>query len=222
MKWFGRSRKSSSLASRLADYPAYAAPHTGDHLAFSDAQALENLDYLKHHRSERIRCLQQLLGEYAIDLTPVLEGGEYRSLIEALYAWAQREWPQAVDSQIATRAIWRQTDRQDKQIIYSLIMDCAIVLGDIIAARRSAFEWDVDLDPVNIRDEMPTARRVVLKAPSLLHPAQSVIIDCEQIVAAILIKPQSAANRAINLWLRVCDEAVSGATQGESVGVLTS
>ena len=41
---------------------------------------------------------------------------------------------------------------------------------------------------------------MVLRALSLLHPEQTVLIDCEELAVAMLLSPTAAANHAINLW----------------------
>ncbi len=209
MKWFGRAKNSSGLAASLAEYPAYDVPHSSTHLTLSDAQALENFEYFQSHKQQRIASLHALLVRVGIDLKPALNGADYTTSVEALYQWAQNEWAPAINSELATRAVWRTTHRSAEHIIYSVVMDCAIALGEIVIARRPEYTWAVDLHPDNIKDQMPSARRTVLSAISTTHPEQPILIDWEAIAVAMVIKPQSAANRAINLWLRVCDEAVN-------------
>ena len=221
MKWFGnkgsKHAKASELATQLAHYPAYIAPHTANHVSLSNAQALENLAYLHNNKAQRLNAFQSLLILHDINIKPILQGDHYDPIVESLYRWAQQEWAQAAPSSVATRSAWRNTNRQDEQIIYSLVMDCAIALGELIILHRPDFSWAVDLDPQNVKDQMPSAHRVVLQAPSLLYPEQTVLIDCEELAVAMLLNPTSAANRAINLWQRVCAEAISGATQGKQV-----
>ena len=217
VKWFGGNNKANTLTKALTDYPPYIAPHTGDYRSLTNAQALENLDFFEANKHQRLDALHTLVGQHGIELKPSLYNGQHQPMIDALYQWAQSEWLTAVSNDVANRSVWRDTHRQAEQIIYSVAMDTAIALGEIVKHHRPAFAWAIDLDPDNINDGMSSARRVVLQAPSLLHTGQSVSVDWEELVIAILIKPQSAANRAINLWGRVCDEAISGATQGEHV-----
>lgn len=217
MKWFGRDKGGPVLSALLREYSAYKAPHVGNHLMLSDVQAQENLAYLQASKAMRLDTLQSLLTHYEIALLPAVTEGDHRPVIDATYRWAQREWAASVPAQIAHRSVWRTTHRHAEQIIYSLVMDCAIALGEIVIRHRPAFAWAVDLNPQNIKEQMPSANRVILQAPSVLHPGQQVIIDWEELVVSLLLKPQSAANQAINLWQRVCDEAISGATQGEGV-----
>ncbi len=154
---------------------------------------------------------------YQIELSPALNGGDYNSVINELYQCAQNEWPSAIKHPIPTRSVWRQTNRCADEIIYSVIMDRAIFLGEIVIHHRPAFTWVVDLDPDNFYDQMASARRIVLQASSLLHPGKNVIVDWEELSVAMLIYSQSASNRAINLWQRACSEAISGVTQGQKI-----
>lgn len=221
MKLFGyigrKAVRTSTLATQLQHYSPYTAPHTANPVSLEPAQALENLAYLQNNKAQRLDTLHELLTLHGIAIKPALQGEPYEPMVESLYRWAQQEWPQAAAPAVAQRAMWRETTRQDNEIIYSLVMDCAIALGELVIHHRPDFSWAVDLDPQNIKDQMPSAHRVVLQAPSLSHPGQHVLIDWEELTVAMLLNPTSAANRVINLWQRVCAEAISGATQGQHV-----
>ncbi len=57
------------------------------------------------------------------------------------------------------------TIRQAGEILYSVVMHCAIALGDIVINQRLVYQWGLDLDPENCEDQMASARRVVYLSP---------------------------------------------------------
>jgi hypothetical protein len=197
----------------ITDYPAYTAPYCGDHNELSEQQAAENFTYFQQQKEKRLNHLAALLSHYSIDLHENLYTGDYRPLVKSLYEWFGKLWPTTIKPEFATRDVWRVTDRQREQILYSVAMDLGIALGEIIISRRPSYSWGLDLDPKNISDQMPTARRVVILAPSQIANDRLIVIDCEAICASLIFN-QSPTYGIMNLWLNMVNDAVSGLTEG--------
>ncbi len=217
MKWFSRSKQASQLARLLDSYKPYVAPHVlGNHL-LSEAQAADNLQYLLDNKNDRLKQLSALLAEFDITLTTNAAESEVEPLIEQLYRWAREHWPATISPKLATTKAWRTTDRQNDQIIYSVIMDTAIALGDMTIQQRPTFAWALDLDPVNIKDQMASAKRPVLQAKSISHPDTMALVDWEEVAVTQLIDHDMVAYKALNQWQQVYENAVSGLVEGSWV-----
>jgi len=214
MKWFSKSKKVSPLAKLLESYPAYKAPYTARNHTLTESQAGENLAYLLENKQARLEHLTMLLQEFDIGLTAQTKQEDATALIDSLYRWAREQWPTAVKADLATRGIWQTTHRQDDQIIYSVIMDTAIALADLSIQHRPTFQWALDLDPVNIKDEMASAKRPVIQANSVVLPGKVSIVDWEQAVMTQLVNRDMVAYQAINQWQKIYDEIVSGLVEG--------
>ena len=215
MEWLSWLSKKETplLAKQLEHYLPYLAPHCGDHNTFTPDQSRANLNYFLAHKSERINHLANLLAHFDIDLHSHLLQGEYQGLIQQLYQWACSEWLTAIHTEHTTWETWRTTHRQGEHILYSVAMDTSIALGEIIISRQPTFKWALDLDPDNIKDQMPSANRIVLAAPSHILSDSTAIIDLEMSCASTIIN-SSLAQRALNSWLKHVDDATSGLVEG--------
>jgi len=217
MKWFSRPKQVSKLALLLDSYPPYVAPHVMSNHLLSEAQANDNLQYLLDNKQARLKQLTELLAEFDIKLTPNAAEPEAEALIDVLYQWARKHWPTTIKPELATTKVWRTTDRQKEQIIYSVIMDTAIALGDMTIKQRPTFEWALDLDPVNIKDKMASAKRPVIQARSISHPDTMALVDWEEVTVTQLIDNDMVAHKALNQWKQVYENAVSGLVEGSWV-----
>lgn len=172
---------SGDLAARLATYPAYTPPHPGFGDQLSEADARANLDDLLTRRSERLAALGRLLAAYDIDLAAGLATPDPAAFLEALQRWTLATWPSVYDRDLARPQAWRETDRAGSEIVYSLLLDVGIALGEIVIARRPDYAWTLDLDPASRRDDMASWRRPVVRLasdPAIPTPIQ---FDFEEI-----------------------------------------
>lgn len=131
----------------------------------SVAQCRENLQYLLDVQEQRLQTAAELLGHFGIDLQAGLAAEDPREFLAALDQWAREEWPTAYRPSLAgTPLEWVALPKQRPQIVFAMLMDMAIVLGEIVTAKRPDYAWRLDLAADN--REMLTYRRVVLaKAP---------------------------------------------------------
>jgi hypothetical protein len=213
---------SSDLVQRLRAYPPYRAPHSGFGSQLTVQQAEANLAYFKAVLPTRLELLGTLLIETAdIDTAKGLDApaAHATTLTEALDRWARREWPALRTPQLAEYQRWHTTMRAGDDIVYSLLMDVAMLFGEVICRANPQWRWDLDLDRDNLRDGMASARRVVLLADPVGAAAHAFIVDVEGIVVGRFQQPTNvnwgvgadgASLRALNPWHRMVAEAIRG------------
>jgi len=164
-RWLGSSPSDSGrLSLLLADYPPYAVPHPGRARDLSLEQCRENLAYLLDHREQRLSALADLVGAFGIDARAGLAAPDPAPLLDALEQWARAEWPAIRIESIGDPERWLRSDKAGADIALSMLMDVAIVLGEIVVRRRADFSWQLDVDPANKR--MASYRRVVMMKPA--------------------------------------------------------
>ncbi len=187
--WLRRAaggRSAGRLAALLAAYPPYAIPHPGPGRALSLAQADANLAYLVAHRGKRLAAVRALLSECGVDMTDACGTGDPGPFLDRVWAWIRAEWPAIHDPLLARRDRWLGSRRAGEEIVYSLVADVAILLGEVVLSRRPDFGWALDLDPGNEGDEegMVSQRR-----PCVIRPA-------DDVVPAILYDPEDQVQGA--------------------------
>ena len=217
LEWLARqvrsraTPRSGGLAERLREYPAWDTPHAGPPRRWTDAQAHENLAHLLTHKPRRLELLADWLRPEGIDVRPALEGAAWEPAVDALHQWANATWPALLDARPATTAHWLSSDRRGDDIVFSLLLDISLLLGEFVVQRHAGFRWDLDLDPENGRDDMTSYRRVVLVMGHLGEPAPPLVLDVEATVVGHYLRPHSIANRLHNEWAALVQDAVSGA-----------
>jgi hypothetical protein len=187
------------------------APHVGPPRRWTDAQAHENLAHLMSHKPERLAGLARFLDPVGIDIRPALDGGPWEPTVQALHQWANAQWPALHDPRHASTAHWLASLRQGEDIVYSLLLDVALLLGELVVQRHPGFRWDLDLDPQNGRDDMTSYRRVVLLQGAPASSLPQVELDVEAVVVAHYQRPTSSVNWLRNEWAALVSDAVSGA-----------
>lgn len=212
---FGGAPAAPTLAARLAHYPPHQMPHAGWGRQLSVEAARENLAYFESVLPQRLALLGQLLSESAgIDTAPGLQSPHEHgaSLTQALSAWAGQTWPGLVELQPAISDGWYDSSRAGPDIALSLALDVAMLLGEVIRRGNPDWRWDVDLDRTNLRDQMVTARRVVLLADPVGEMKHPFVIDVEDIVVGRLRQPQSTlyGHAGLDPWQRMVTEGLRG------------
>ncbi|WIV98261.1 hypothetical protein [Kinneretia aquatilis] len=239
--WLTRKTERSegqALLQRLRErYPVYAAPHAyrRDGQLLSLAQAQENLEYLQTQRPTRLRIASDFLHtEAGVDVAVALAGAEPAALLDGLHRWSLRVFPalQKAAPQLARDEVWLASDRRGPEIVYSLLMDLALLLGELILIRRPAFQWALDLDEGNLLDGMDSVRRPVLQflptptptpTPTSTSTSTStstaagdasmppVQLDVEALVVHRYREPDSPSLQWMNGWAQLVQDARSGA-----------
>ncbi|MET0208884.1 MAG: hypothetical protein ABW220_07555 [Burkholderiaceae bacterium] len=199
-----------SLDRRLAAYPPYEIPHPGPGQALTLDQAQTNLDYLLAHRQARLAAFAALLRDEAgIDAAPALAGEDPAALLGALHTWLNQVLPPLLDRhpELTTAARWLSSRRSGEEIVFSFLMDLALLVGELIIVGRPSFSWKLDLDPRNRKDGMQSWQRPVLIAHR--PDGSQVELDIEE--GAFFRFVQSRRSSAlINEWLTVVREARAG------------
>ncbi|SLH88438.1 Uncharacterised protein [Mycobacteroides abscessus subsp. massiliense] len=151
---------SGKLPQLLADYPPYETPFPGDPRKLSLAQCEENLHYLLDQRAARLKIAADLLRRFDIDLDAGLVAPKPDALLASLDAWAHAEWPAAYTPAFsASPKLWLPRHKAGEHIVLAMLMDIAIVLGQVVINKRADYGWRLD-DAIENRD-MGTYRRVV-------------------------------------------------------------
>jgi len=196
----------------LADYPVYEAPHIGVGRALSEVQAEENLSYLLANKSSRIEALSTLLKTFDIDVAAGFAYATPEQLITQLYDWSGEHWG-AYNRAEYTRKHWQTNQRRDDDLIYSVVMDTAIVLGDLLVQHKPTYQWGLDVDSGNAG--MSSYRRCVVQAPMATDPSIMAIFDPEQMVAERVFDPNKPHWAWENQWQRAMTAYLSGAHEAE-------
>jgi len=216
LKWLDRltgrgpAAGGSSLAA-LGDYPPYHAPHIGPPTSWSLDQAQENLAHLVANRASRLVILGDWLRRHAgIDAGPALAGGDPRPLLDALHRWSNACWPAWHQPAIASEAIWLRSSRDGDERVYSLLLDVALLLGELVLQRNAKYQWALDLDPINERDGMASWRRAVLLLPAYGDMPGPIDLDLEHQVVGRYLRPDHVMNQIHNGWAETVMDAIEG------------
>ena len=207
--------KPAPLAERLAAYPPYRAPHLGRGKQLSVDQARENLAFFQASLAQRLDIVAALLkADAGIDIAPALaaprESGV--AMAAALNAWAGQRWPALHDPRLAYPDAWVNSPREGADIVLSLVLDVAVVLGELVRRANPVWRWDLDLSSGNLRDKMLSARRVVLLADPVGSASVPFVEDVEDQVATRLGQIDRDNERALRMdpWARLVDESQRG------------
>lgn len=214
-KWLdrltGRGAPPPDPFAALRDYPSFTAPHRGPPSAWTDAQADENLAHLLQHRAQRVAHLVAWLRTHAaIDATPALGGGDPTPLLDALHQWANARWPAWHQPAIAREGVWLRSARAGEERVYALLLDVALLLGELVLQRNPRYRWALDLDDENGRDGMTSYRRPVLLLAAYGGMPCDIPLDLEHQVVARYLHPEQITHRLHNDWAETVVSAIEG------------
>jgi hypothetical protein len=200
-RWLMGRDESRKAKPRLHAYPAYTAPFPTKVETLEQAQA--NLDYLLANREQRLRVVTEFLGGAGVDVASGAAAENVEPLMLELHRWSRREFPALFDPRIARREIWWASNRGGAEIVYSLLMDVALLCGELVIARRPEYSWSLNLDPEDGKLKAPTYRRVVVQRPPGGPFPAAIIFDFETTVVGQYMETRSplfpiAASSAIN------------------------
>ena len=210
--WFRNAAepRESRLKRLLADYPPYRIPHRGPGRRLTLAEAEENLAYLLDHKEERLAIVRALLTRFDLDAAAELAADDLRPVLDGLWRWSCAEWPAVYDPAFVPIDVWLNSSREGPEIIFSMLMDVAILLGELVLVRRSDYRWALDLDPQNAADEMVSWQRPVLLRPAD-HFVPVIFFDFEDTARTSYIRCTSTPYRILNDLGREVLDAISGA-----------
>jgi hypothetical protein len=211
--WFSKRRPASPLARRLATYASYDAPHVGQGRQLSEAQARANLAYFEQALPHRLHGVALLLREQAgieVDAALAAPAAQGPALADALHHWAAEHWPALHGSSTFSAPAWRHSRREGEGIVFAMLLDVAILLGELVRRGNPQWRWALDLDPDNLADGMPSARRVVLLAEPLGRMPCPFVLDVEDIVVQRFLHVGKPGHGWINPFRRLVEEGLRG------------
>lgn len=203
----------ANLERLLSNYPPYLAPHSGFGIELSRPAAQENLSYLNSVYLERLDAISILLHNAAdIDVYPALAAPKEHgpSLADALHRWAINSWQPLAEHREKTMKSWLHTTRHGENIIFSMLLDIAFLLGEVIRRGNSDWHWGIDLSEVNLWDGMASARRIVLLADPVGKHLETFDLDIEAIVVDLFLHGNQVTQKLQNNLRIAMEEAFRG------------
>lgn len=218
MRWFRKKAAIDRyLVRRMESYPVYRAPYPGVPWSLSILEAEANLSYLLENRQERLRILSNVLSEGGVNLASDLSTADSSDLLAQLHTWTKRHWPGIFDRRLGSTDRWLASSREGREIVYSLLMDVAILLGDLVVTRKPQYMWSLDLDPENEndplkgKDGMLSYKRPVVQIPKGGPFPAPIILDFEDIVVGLYRRVESPVFGLVNEIGRAASYAIDGA-----------
>lgn len=205
----GRALRDSSKL--LEGYPPYAIPFSGRPRDLTLDQAQANLNYLVANKSKRFIVLGELLSRFNIDVEEGLKASDSVPVLDSLHEWTRLEFPKLYRPELAIRDVWLVSSREGREIVFSLLMDLALFLAEIVILRRKAYTWSLDLDPANDADGMITFKRPVVQIPKGGPFPAPIMFDFESIVFGHYHDVPSPMFGRFNELARPVLDALSGA-----------
>lgn len=145
----------------LGTYPVYELPHPEHRTqGLNAAQAQANLTHLRAALPHRLQFLGTLLGEFGIDLHTGLNARDPRRLLHELHTWSCQHWPSVFERRLADAPTWRTSHQAGRNIVYSLLTDVGLLLGQLIVRHHPEYVWSVDIEEK--RRHRTTFRRTVV------------------------------------------------------------
>jgi hypothetical protein len=204
-------RQPSTLKAALDRYPPYRAPHVGYGAGLSESAAAENFAFFQAVREERLRVVSDLLREVAgIDARPALETPQDSglALTVALHEWAKTAWPPLLDDRPRTMERWLHSSRDGDEIAFSMVLDLAILLGEVIRKANPDWRWSLDMSIENLGDGMASARRIVLLADPVGDHVEPFVLDIEAIVMDRFLHAHQVTQQLLNHLQIMVEEAI--------------
>lgn len=163
-QWLGLNPR-PKLPYLLKTYPPYKLPYPGagceidpeerpllpsaylDYKRITPEQGQANLDYLLANKQVRIEIFAGLLTHFDIDVHAGLEAADPQPFLDQLHTWVYTQWPSLYSKKLAEPQRWWGSAKHGEDIVYSLIMDMAIVLGELVIYHHPEFHWDLNRNP---------------------------------------------------------------------------
>jgi hypothetical protein len=208
--------EAAALRQRLKTYPAWQRPHGGwaNHLTL--AQARENLAHFQAALPQRLQAITNLLhADGGPDPAPALADpqGLGPALADALAGWARPRWPALLAGQRVDAQQWLMAPPPALQPAFSMAFDVAVLLGEVIRRGNPEWRWDVDEAELDLKSDLPHARRVVLLVDPIAHAQVPHVIDVEYNIVRRLAdgSVDGPPGRKLHPWRAMVEEGLSGA-----------
>jgi hypothetical protein len=190
-----------SLAERLRDYPADELPYPGASGTLSAAQAQANFDHVMRVKDARLDALDALLQlETGVAVRPLVDAQPPR-------------WGSLATADRKRRSVDAGGPRSGPDIVYTLVQDLALALGECVVRSNPDWRWAVDLEPLSRERELDTQGRAILRAEAVGSATEPFLLDPEAEVLAQILEYDHASRWALNEWQLLVREAVEGEHQ---------
>ena len=221
--WLGTAPESdkaddarAAFRAALHRYPAHAPPHPGHARDLTPEQAQANLEWFLAALPERLQVLDRLLTEFGVPTRPAADTPEGRQAwVGHLIDWTRRCWPaQPYRPEHLDKDVWLKVARVGDDAIFSVTLDLATLMGEVVRAACPAWRWGLDMASANMGSQpMWTARRVVMTTAPLGSKGIRVIGDWEAAVVNRYQRP-SAFDYGVSLshdvWWTGLEDDCSG------------
>ncbi|AZZ90145.1 MULTISPECIES: hypothetical protein [unclassified Hahella] len=206
---FGRGQ--AKLKRLLKDYPPYQAPHSQEPFSLTIEQAYANLNYLIAEKANRLVIYGELLRKFGLDLDEGLHNASPEAFLRDLHAWAYKHWPEVYEPHLARKDIWLNSKRDGDHIVFSMLMDTAIALGEIVVKHRPRTYWGLDLSNSSWRLRYVSYQRpVLLGVPDPYQNNAFMALDFENTAffhySNILATPQPAQPLGVKVLYALREE----------------
>jgi hypothetical protein len=215
-----RNSGADLLAKALKQYPPLELPFSGPPNSFSDVQAISNLEYILGEIPQRLAALRTLLKQTGqpINWPENFANVDVNAFVIGLHLWAGEHWAsQSHSLPKDARGRWLNGEKSGEDIIFSLVTDVTLTLGELICTHRPTLDWGIDQDPLNRSDNMETVNRVMLLGHWRNDPSKQIEIDIEATVVNRLLNPNHSCERFENTWLKLVRSAIEGGYEGVHV-----
>jgi hypothetical protein len=174
-------------------------------------QAHANLEYLLTHCEARLSDLPRFFSGFNAEVAVALRDGDFETPLHALHEWTKQEFPRIYDPKLTKSEIWLASSRTGHEIVYSLMMDIALLLGELVVTRRREYSWSLDLDPDNEADQMTSYKRPVVQLPKGEPFPAPIIFDFGAMIVDHFFNVRFPHFGLINMLGQHVGNAVSGA-----------
>jgi len=168
-------RSRAAFRAAVRKYPEHTPPYPGSGREITPEQAQANLDWFLASMPERLHHLDALLTQFGIPTAPAGD----------LIAWTYQCWPEQPFQPEHQKYHARHTlKRVGDAAIFSIILDLATKIGEIIIRIEPRWHWGLDMDKFSLRAQLLTSRRILLTTAPLGNTGIREMNDWEGAVTA--------------------------------------
>jgi len=210
-----QQRARAAFHAAVQRYPAHAPPYPGSGREITPEQAQANLDWFRATVPERLNALHGLLAEFQVPTQPEeWTMAAIDTWLARVIAWTQECWPeQPFAPDHRDEKVQLHAERVGDAAIFSITLDLATKLGEIVIVMEPRWRWGLDMNPANLRDGMYTSRRVILTTAPLGPDGIRACEDLEPLVTGRYLEPDDHMYRGpleCDAWVKHMHAACSG------------
>jgi len=157
-------RNRADFRAAVHRYPAHNFPNPGYARQITPQQAQANLDWFLASLPERLAAIDWFLAEFGVPAAPAgATLSELDSWIARVIDWTNDYWPdKPFRPEHGTDDVWLHAKRVGDEAIFSIALDLGTRFGEVVKSMEPRWRWGLNMDRSDLRDEMGSARRVVM------------------------------------------------------------